>query len=115
MPVTSFFRGFGEQNHMREEDELVLGVTLPPPKPGLRSAYVKLRMRQAIDFPALSVAVAMLFDDKERVADLSLVVGGVASQPKAILGASDAARGKRLAGHRARPARPEPVPFSAHD
>ena len=96
MPLTSFFRGFGEQNHMREEDELVLGVTLPPPRPELRSAYVKLRMRQAIDFPALSVAVAVLFESNERVADLSLVVGGVASQPKAILGAADTARGKRV-------------------
>ncbi|HET9234617.1 MAG TPA: FAD binding domain-containing protein, partial [Candidatus Eisenbacteria bacterium] len=94
MPVTSFFRAFGEQNHMREEDELVLGVTLPKPKPGLQSSYVKLRMRQAIDFPALSVAVALLIGDKERVADVSLVVGGVASQPKTILGAADAARGK---------------------
>ena len=96
MPLTSFFRAFGEQNHMREEDELVLGVTLPRPKPGLRSSYVKLRMRQAIDFPALSVALAVLPDAHERVADLSLIIGGVASQPRTIMGAADAARGKPL-------------------
>ena len=96
MPITSFFRAFGEQNHMREEDELVLGITLPHPKPGLRSSYVKLRMRQAIDFPALSVAVSVLVGDHERVTDLTIVVGGVASQPRTIMGAADAARGKPL-------------------
>jgi 4-hydroxybenzoyl-CoA reductase subunit beta len=96
MPLTSFFRAFGEQNHMREEDELVLGVTLPCPKPGLQSSYVKLRIRQSIDFPALSVALAVVLDANERVADLSLIVGGVASQPKTIMGAADAARGKAL-------------------
>jgi 4-hydroxybenzoyl-CoA reductase subunit beta len=96
MPIASFFRAFGEQNHMREEDELVLGVTLPRPKPGLRSGYVKLRMRQAIDFPALSVAVSLVLDAHERVEDLMIVVGGVASQPRAIQGAADQARGKSL-------------------
>jgi 4-hydroxybenzoyl-CoA reductase subunit beta len=96
LPVSSFFRGSGERNTVRERDELVLGVTLPRPKPALQSAYVKLRMRQAIDFPALSVAVSIVFDEHERVEDLSMVVGGVASQPKPILGAADTFRGKAL-------------------
>jgi 4-hydroxybenzoyl-CoA reductase subunit beta len=96
LPVASFFRAFGVKNHMREADELVLGVHLPRPKPGLQSSYVKLRMRQAIDFPALSIALALILDKNQRVADLSMIVGGVASQPKTILGAADAARGKPL-------------------
>jgi CO/xanthine dehydrogenase FAD-binding subunit len=96
VPVLSFFRGDGLRNTVRRPDELLLGVTLPPPPPGLRAAYVKLRVRQAIDFPVLSVAVSVVEDEGRLVEDVTLVVGAVASQPRVIKGAADAARGRVL-------------------
>ena len=96
IPVTSFFRAEGTHNTVREPDELVLGVTLPKPRPGLQSAYVKLRVRQAVDFPVLSVAVTVVLGAGRRVEDLSLIVGAVAAQPRVVKGAADAARGRTL-------------------
>jgi len=42
---------------------------------------VKLRVRQSIDFPVLSVAVSVVENEARRVEDVSLVVGAVASSP----------------------------------
>jgi 4-hydroxybenzoyl-CoA reductase subunit beta len=83
LPADVFFRPDGARNTVREPDEILTGVTLPPPAPGLRSAYQKLRMRQAVDFPLLSVAVAAVVE-AERVGRMTLVVGGIGSRPRVV-------------------------------
>jgi len=77
---------------VREPDELVTGVTLPAPRPGMHGAYVKLRVRQSIDFPVLSVAAGAVLGEGRRVEDLFLAVGQIASQPRVVKGAADTAR-----------------------
>jgi 4-hydroxybenzoyl-CoA reductase subunit beta len=83
IPALEFFRADGVSNTIREPDELLTGVTLPPPPAGLRSNYVKLRTRQSIDFPALSVAVAARME-KDRFQTLDLVVGAVTPKPRVV-------------------------------
>jgi 4-hydroxybenzoyl-CoA reductase subunit beta len=83
VPAADFFRADGIVNTVREPDELLTGVTLPPPPPGLHSAYVKLRTRQSIDFPALSVAVGARMD-KDRFQTLDLVVGAITPRPRVV-------------------------------
>jgi len=83
LPADVFFRPDGARNTVREPDEILTGVTLPPPAAGLRSAYQKLRLRQAVDFPLLSVAVATAVEDG-CVGAMTVVVGGIGSRPRVV-------------------------------
>ena len=54
------YRDDGAQPLALAPGEIVAAVRLPRPLPGLRSAYVKVRSRGAIDFPLAGVAVALV-------------------------------------------------------
>ena len=56
--VNDFFVADGEWNTVRRRDELAARVRVPLPGPGVRTAYVKVRQRNSIDFPLLSIAAA---------------------------------------------------------
>jgi 4-hydroxybenzoyl-CoA reductase subunit beta len=96
VPVAEFFRGEGTRNTVREADEILTGVTLPRPAPGLRSAYEKLRMRQAIDFPLLTVAVAAVPDADERMETMTVVVSGLGAKPRVVGRVGPLVRGRKL-------------------
>jgi len=87
LPLAEFFVKDGVHNNTLAPDELLLAVIVPRPRPGTRSAYVKLRPRDSIDFPRLGVAVAFELRD----ADGAGVVMGDA--------ATDAPRGGAGAAH----------------
>jgi len=61
------------------QDEILTGIELPPAG-GWRSAYRKLRRREAFDFPVLGVAVCARFEG-ELVADIRIWLGAIASAP----------------------------------
>ncbi len=58
LPITDFYVRDGVYNKDMQSDDLLTAVSLPAPAPGLHGAYGKLRPRNSIDFPRLSVAVA---------------------------------------------------------
>ena len=68
-------------------DEILTSVELPPAK-GMRTAYRKLRRREAFDFPVLGVAVGLRFE-RDAVADARIWLGAVAEAP---LDAAEAGR-----------------------
>ncbi len=84
---------FNGMDHLKiTQGELLTHVIVPLPGPGFRGTYRKLRTRGAIDFPQLSVAVAGTFTGTgpDAVATgLSVVIGAVNPQPKAVRGISD--------------------------
>jgi xanthine dehydrogenase YagS FAD-binding subunit len=93
-------------------DELILGVYLPPTKPGTRSHYLKVRDRASYAFALVSVA-ATVHVAGDRVDDARIVLGGVAHKPwraiaaeRALVGRSfdaaaiDAAAGAAIEGAR---------------
>ena len=84
VPIEKFFVADGADNKVRESDEVVTGVTLPPPGPRFHSAYLKVRPRAAIDFPALSISVAVALDTVERVRRIAVVVGALGAKPRAV-------------------------------
>ena len=79
LPAADFFAAGPAASTVLEPGELVREVCLAPPA-GLRTAYEKFRLRNAIDFPILSVAVA-LREEGGRVTDARVVLGAAAPVP----------------------------------
>ncbi len=78
-----------------EVDEILTEVVLPPPAPGLRSSYRKVRERGAWDFAIAGVALAIVFDgDTVKSADVFL--SGAAPVPWRATGVEAAITGKKL-------------------
>ncbi len=95
--VEDFFIADGIWNNVRRRDELVARVRIPLPAPGLRTAYVKMRQRNSVDFPLLSIALAADAADDGAVRAISLVVSALGSRPRTVTGLDRIAVGHRLA------------------
>jgi xanthine dehydrogenase YagS FAD-binding subunit len=75
-----------------EPEDLIVGVTLPPPLRGGRSRYVKVRERASYAFALASVGVVVRVLD-ETVVDCRIAFGGLAHVPWRALRAEEALRG----------------------
>lgn len=93
VPIADFYVKDGVHNKQLEADELLLEVSVPAPAPGWHSAYSKLRPRDSIDFPRLSVAVGYGLVDG-LVRDLVIVVSALASTPQVLRKVGEAAEGR---------------------
>ncbi len=102
LPLADFFVKDGVHNKALLPDELLLAVLVPPPGPGLRSGYEKLRPRDSIDFPRLGVAVAYRLGGQEGlsalageavVSDLRVVVTALAAVPQELRGVREIVEG----------------------
>lgn len=83
----------------KRPDEILTGVELPGLLPGWDSAYVKLRRREAFDFPVLSAAVSVRRDGARRDAPViaaRVVLGAAGSRPVLVPGAAEALLGRPL-------------------
>ena len=60
--------------------DLITHVTLPPPAPGSRSFYLKLRDRASYEF-ALASAAVVISVERGRVARARIALGGVGTKP----------------------------------
>jgi 4-hydroxybenzoyl-CoA reductase subunit beta len=84
--VEDFFVADGTWNQVRRPDEIVTRIRIPLPEPGTRMAYRKVRQRNSIDFPLLSIAAASRTGDDGTVTQLSLVVSALGSRPRVVTG-----------------------------
>jgi 4-hydroxybenzoyl-CoA reductase subunit beta len=91
--VEELFLADGIWNSVRRPDEILTCVRVPLPAAGLRSAFEKLRQRNAIDFPLLNVAVSAQFEG-DVVASLTLVVSALGSRPRLVAGLDKVAAGQ---------------------
>ena len=94
VPVRDFFVSDGIWNTSREPGEIVTRIRVPLSEPELRTAYVKLRQRQSIDFPLLTVAVAADVDPENRLRSLRGVVTALGARPKELTGWEELAEGE---------------------
>ena len=98
LPFAEFHRLPGATPHLEHalrDRELIVAVVLPPPMPGAFSRYVKLRDRESFEFALASVAAVLSFEN-ERVRDVRIALGGVATKPWRSLDAELALRGQRV-------------------
>jgi 4-hydroxybenzoyl-CoA reductase subunit beta len=77
---------FNGMDHLQiEPGELLTEIVVPDPGAGFRGSYTKLRMRGAIDFPQLGVAIVGTFAG-DTASKLEIVVGAINPQPKPVRG-----------------------------
>ena len=95
--VDEFFVANGVWNTVRGRDELVARIRIPLPGPGVRTAYRKVRQRNAVDFPLLSIAAAAEVGADQGARSLSLVVSALGSRPRVVTGLDKLVAGNRLA------------------
>jgi 4-hydroxybenzoyl-CoA reductase subunit beta len=96
VPVSEFFVADGSWNTVRRAGEIATRVRVPLPARGLRTAYRKVRQRNSIDFPLLSVALAARTDGGGVVEAMSLVVSALGSRPRVVSGLERVAVGRPL-------------------
>ncbi|HSR40749.1 MAG TPA: hypothetical protein VLL48_01220, partial [Longimicrobiales bacterium] len=94
--VEDFFLPDGTWNTRRGPAEIVTRIRIPIRDGDLRTGYAKLRQRNSIDFPLLTVAVASRLDDDGRVGELRGVVTGLGARPKSLAGWEEIAEGRTL-------------------
>ncbi|MBM3266920.1 MAG: FAD binding domain-containing protein [Candidatus Sericytochromatia bacterium] len=94
LPVSDLYRDDGARPLATASAEILAEVRLPPGA-GWRSAYLKLRRREAFDFPVLGVAAAVRLEG-EIVREAGIAVGGVASRPLVLPEAQEALIGRAL-------------------
>lgn len=98
VPLREFYQNDGMNFHTMKPDEILVEVVIPPQPQGFRGGYMKLRRREAIDYPMLGVAVGLVMDEKGICKDVSIVLGAVFSCPFEVLQARDILIGKKITG-----------------
>jgi 4-hydroxybenzoyl-CoA reductase subunit beta len=101
--IRDFYKPDGAMNQRLEPDELLTRIRVPPPRSASAggaggadwSGYAKLRARNSIDFPKLSIAAAYATDSTGVIDDATVVVSAIAAVPRVIAGIADLARGGR--------------------
>jgi CO/xanthine dehydrogenase FAD-binding subunit len=96
MTVADFFIADGIENTVRGWNEIVTRIRIPLAAARMRTAFRKLRQRNAIDFPILNVAVAADVAADGTVAELRIVVSALGSRPRVIAGLEKVAAGRPL-------------------
>lgn len=96
--LADYYRSDGIAHTGREEGELLTSVRVPLPVGPRRSAYVKWRVRNSIDFPLVSVALRFdMSDDEATIAKARVVAGVLGAKPK-VIGRLDKVHGLALDG-----------------
>lgn len=96
VPINGFFTSDGVWNRTLEPGELLVAIRIPRPRVSTRTAFQKLRARNAIDFPLANVAVSVTFGDDSRIEGLRVVASGMGSYPRNVGKVEDAAVGNVL-------------------
>jgi xanthine dehydrogenase YagS FAD-binding subunit len=68
------------QSHVVRYNEILTEVVIPPPQPGMRASFEKLRPRGVWDFAMASLAITVQLRDK-TIDDARVVFGGIAGKP----------------------------------
>jgi xanthine dehydrogenase YagS FAD-binding subunit len=117
IPIADFYLLPGStpnRETVLEPGDLITSVTLPPPRPGSCSVYLKLRDRAAYEFALASAAIVMSTEGG-RIRHVRVALGGVGTKPWRSLEAeraleghtADAATFRRAAAEALKDARPQ--------
>src|SRR3989442_14979765 len=68
------------QSHVVRFNEILTEIVIPPPKPGFRGSFEKLRPRGVWDFAMASASLGLELRDR-TIEDARVVFGGIAGRP----------------------------------
>lgn len=98
MDLAELYSGDGKKPNILKPGQFITEISVPPPAPRSGSAYMKLRRRQAIDFPLLGVAVSLQLNGKgNTIAGASIALTAAERKPILIAEASNL-KGKNISG-----------------
>ena len=84
VPLSDLYRADGVAPIALPPDEILVEVLLPPPHAEVRSTYEKLRIRRAIDFPLLGLALSVRIDDSGVCRAIRVVANCIAAAPRVV-------------------------------
>ena len=93
--MDKWFVGEGRANTVLAADEILIEARVPAPVAGAFAGYQKLRTRNAIDFPLLSVAVSGRAAADGTLAATRIVVGALGAKPREVSGLDALVAGQR--------------------
>lgn len=93
IPAREFFTSAENGTTVLEHDELIHEIWIPEPEPGEIQQYLKFRIRNAIDFPIVSLAFRSKIEDG-KFRDARLVLNAVAPVPVELEGVESLLEGK---------------------
>lgn len=96
LSVRDFFMADGISNTRRKPDEVLTAIRVPGEAAARRQGYAKLRQRNSIDFPLLTVAVAADVQRDGEVRSIDGVVTGLGARPRMLTGWEEIAEGRSL-------------------
>ncbi|HLB12538.1 MAG TPA: FAD binding domain-containing protein, partial [Dehalococcoidia bacterium] len=96
LPLGDFFTGDGKSPNTLGTGELLAEVRIPPAGPASGSAYEKLRVREAMDFPLASAAVSLRMDGRGSIGEARVVLGAMAAGPLDITSAGAVLAGQKI-------------------
>ena len=85
------------QSHVVRYNEILTEVRLPPPEPGTRTSFEKIRPRGVWDFAMASLALHLRMD-RDLIQEARVVFGGIAGKPFRDTAVENLLQGKRLGG-----------------
>jgi len=83
------------QSHVVRYNEILTEVVIPPPKPGARASFEKLRPRGVWDFAMASLAMVLQVRDN-TIDEARVVFGGIAGKPLRETAVENFLKGKTL-------------------
>src|SRR3989442_15052062 len=83
------------QSHVVRFNEILTEVVIPPPRPGFRASFEKLRPRGVWDFAMASAALGLQLRDK-TIEDARVVFGGISGKPFRERSVEEFLKGKTL-------------------
>ena len=92
IPIEDFFGSLG---NVLEADEIVTEIQIPQPPDRAKQTFLKFRLRNAIDFPIVSVASVITIGDGV-CQDARIALGAVAPRPIRATEAEQAIKGKAI-------------------
>ena len=95
LPLAQFYKNDGMDRIALSRDELVTAVSVPARTAGRRGVYLKLRIRDAVDYPLAGVAVALEVDKGGICRDARIALAAVNPAPLLVKEAGDAMNGQK--------------------
>lgn len=80
IPVEELFTGNGKQPISLESDEIITEIQVSAPKQGQKGVYLKLRQREAIDFPQVGVSLNTVWEGHNCI-EARMVLTAVSPKP----------------------------------